>query len=221
MVLDLLAFPHKAAVNRQITKKKLFEWIQANTTIKNLFAAQVERIIWAYKLSPETVNLSSKESIEEIQVFELFLKGSELNNELLKTIDKAIPSPIFFVIYDDQSIQYRAAYKRVSDADSTKWVVGEYFESAWITKRYQKSDLPQALDLKSLYHSLLQALIPLTKRQNESIEQLLTRYQALNQLERKSQQLQKKLHQEKQFNYKVEINAQLRDVKKQIEQLRN
>ncbi|KTD02762.1 DUF4391 domain-containing protein [Fluoribacter gormanii] len=220
-MLDLLAFPDNAAVNKQITKKKLFEWTQANTTIKNLFAAQVERIIWAYKLSPETINLSSKEGIEEIQIFEIFLKGSELNNELLKTIDKAIPSPIFFVIYDDQSIQYRATYKRVSDADSTKWLVGDYFESAWIIKRYQKSDLPQALDLKSLYYSLLQALIPLTKRQDESIEQLLTRYQALNQLERKSEQLQKRLHQEKQFNYKVEINAQLRDVKKQIEQLRD
>ncbi|HAT8124876.1 TPA: DUF4391 family protein, partial [Legionella pneumophila] len=202
-------------------KKKLFEWIQANTTIKNLFAAQVERMIWAYKLSPETTNLSSKDSIEEIQIFEIFLKGSELNNELLKTIDKVIPSPILFVIYDDQSIQYRAAYKRVSDADSTKWVVGDYFESAWIAKRYKKSDLPQALDLKGLYHSLLQELIPLAKRQDESIEQLLTRYQALNQLERKSEQLQKKLHQEKQFNYKVEINAQLRNVKKQIEQLKD
>jgi len=220
-VVDLLNFPQKAAVNRQITKKKLFEWIQTNTAIKNLFAAQVERMIWAYKLSPETTNLSSKEGIDEIQIFEIFLKGSELNNELLKTIDKVIPSPILFVIYVDQSIQYRAAYKRVSDADSTKWVVGDYFESTWMAKRYIKSDLPQALDLKSLYHSLLQELIPLAKRQDESIEQLLTRYQALNQLERKSEQLQKRLHQEKQFNYKVEINAQLRDVKKQIEQLKN
>ncbi|HAT2094455.1 TPA: DUF4391 domain-containing protein [Legionella pneumophila] len=219
-MVDLLTFPDKAAVNRQITKKKLFEWIQTNTTIKNLFTAQVERMIWAYKLSPETTNLSSKDSIEEIQIFEIFLKGSELNNELLKTIDKVIPSPILFVIYDDQRIQYRAAYKRVSDADSTKWVVGDYFESTWMAKRYIKSDLPQALDLKCLYHSLLLELIPLTARQDESIEQLLTRYQNLNLLERKSEQLKKKLQQEKQFKYKVEINAQLRDVKKQIEQLR-
>ena len=76
-------------------------------------------------------------------------------------------------------------------------------------------------DLKNLYHSLLQELIPLTKRQDESIEQLLTRYQTLHQLERKSDQLQKKLQHEKQFKNKVEINAQLRDVKKQIEQLKN
>ncbi|MFO2641175.1 DUF4391 domain-containing protein [Legionella pneumophila serogroup 1] len=220
-MLDLLAFPNKAAVNKQITKKKLFEWIQANTAIKNLFAAQIERMMWAYKLSPETINLSSKDGIEEIQIFEIFLKGGELSNELLKTIDKVIPSPILFVIYDDQSIQYRAAYKRINDADSSKWVTGDYFESTWIAKRYKKSDLPQALDLKSLYHSLLQELIPLTKRQDESIEQLLTRHQTVTQLERKSEQLQKKLHQEKQFNYKVEINAQLRGVKKQIEQLKD
>lgn len=220
-MLDLLAFPDKAAVNRQITKKKLFEWIQANTTIKNLFAAQVERMIWAYKLSPETINLSSKDGIEEIQIFEIFLKGSELDNELLKSIDKAIPSPILFVLYDEQSIQYRAAYKRINDVDSTKWIVGDYFESTWMTKRYTKSDLPKALDLKSLYQLLLQQLIPLSKRQDETIELLLTRYQNLNQLERKSEQLKKKLHQEKQFNYKVEINAQLRDIKKQIKQLKD
>ncbi|HAT7753326.1 TPA: DUF4391 domain-containing protein [Legionella pneumophila] len=218
-MVELLNFPDKAAVNRQITKKKLFEWIQANTAIKNLFTTQVERMIWAYKLSPETINLSSKDGIEEIQIFEIFLKGRELNNELLKTIDKIIPSPILFVIYDEEYIQYRAAYKRISDADSTKWIIGDYFESSWMVKRYKKSDLPQALDLKTLYHSLLQELIPLAKRQDESIEQLLTRYQVLNQLERKLDQLQKKLQQEKQFKYKVEINAQLRDTQKQIKQL--
>lgn len=220
-MLDLLSFPEKAAVYKQITKKKLFEWINANTAIKNLFAAQVERMIWAYKLAPETTNLSSKEGVEEIQIFEIFLKGSELSNELLKTIDKAIPSPILFAIYDENSIQYRAAYKKISDADSAKWVIGDYFESTWMPKRYIKSDLPQALDLKNLYHSLLQELIPLSKRIDESIEQLLIRYQTLDQLQRKSDQLHKKLLQEKQFKYKVEINAQLRDVKKQIEQLRD
>lgn len=219
-MLDLMSFPDKAAVNKQITKKKLFEWINANTATKNLFTAQVERIIWAYKLAPETTNLSSKDGIEEIQVFEIYLKGSELCNELLKTIDKAIPSPILFVIYDDNSIQYRAAYKRISEVDSAKWVIGDYFESKWMPKRFIKSNLPQVLDLKSLYHSLLLELIPLTARQDESIEQLLTRYQNLHLLERKSEQLKKKLQQEKQFKYKVEINAQLRDVKKQIEQLR-
>ncbi|CZG37012.1 Uncharacterised protein [Legionella pneumophila] len=220
-MLDLLSFPDKTAYNRQITKKKLFEKINANTAIKNQFTTQIERITWAYKLSPETTNLSSQDGIEEIQIFEIFLKGSELNNELLKAIDKVIPSPILFVIYDDQSIQYRAAYKRISDGDSTKWVIGDYFESAWMAKRYIKSNLPQALDLKSLYHSLLQELIPLAKRQDESIEQLLTRYQTLNQLERKSEQLHKKLLHEKQFKYKVEINTQLRDIKKQIEQLKD
>ncbi|HHT9690283.1 TPA: DUF4391 domain-containing protein [Legionella pneumophila] len=220
-MLDLMSFPEKAAVNKQITKKKLFEWINANTAIKNLFTTQVERMIWSYKLAPETTNLSSKEGIEEIQIFEIFLKGSELSNELLKTIDKAIPSPILFVIYDENSIQYRAAYKRINDADSAKWVIGDYFESTWMPKRFLKSDLPQAMDLKTLYHSLLQELIPLTKRQDESIEKLLTRYQILHQLERKSDQLQKKLQHEKQFKYKVEINAQLRDVKKQIEQLKD
>lgn len=220
-MLDLLSFPDKAAVNKQITKKKLFEWINANTATKNLFTDQVERMFWAYKLAPETTNLSSKDGIEEIQIFEIFLKASELSNELLKTIDKVIPSPIVFVVYDENSIQYRAAYKRISDADSAKWVIGEYFESPWIPKRFIKSDLPQVLDLKNLYHSMLQELIPLTARQDESIEQLLTRYQNLHLLERKSGQLQKKLQHEKQFKYKVEINAQLRDVKKQIEQLRD
>ncbi|MFO9208631.1 DUF4391 domain-containing protein [Legionella pneumophila serogroup 1] len=178
-------------------------------------------MIWAYKLAPETTNLSSKDGIEEIQIFEIFLKASELSNELLKTIDKVIPSPIVFVVYDEDSIQYRAAYKKINNAAPSKWVIGDYFESKWMPKRYIKSNLPPALDLKNLYHSLLQELIPLIKRQDESIEQLLTRYQTLHQLERKSDQLQKKLQQEKQFKNKVEINAQLRDVKKQIEQLRD
>ena len=167
------------------------------------------------------MNLKEKICQLQIKIFGIYIKDSELSNELLKTIDKAIPSPILFVIYDENSIQYRAAYKRISDVDSAKWVIGDYFESTWMPKRYIKSDLPQALNLKNLYYSLLQELIPLSKRKDESIEQLLIRYQTLHQLERKSDQLHKKMLQEKQFKYKVEINAQLRDVKKQIQQLKD
>ena len=37
--------------------------------MKDLFVAQVEQIVWQYKLAPETINLPATPGVPEIQVF--------------------------------------------------------------------------------------------------------------------------------------------------------
>jgi hypothetical protein len=81
--------------------------------------------------------------------------------------------------------------------------------------------MPLALDLGVLYEQLLQRLIPLTLRKNETLAELVTRVEDLRLKENEVQKITSKLAKEKQFNRKVEINAQLRVMRQELEKLTN
>jgi hypothetical protein len=55
----LFAYPKSAQFGRVIPKSKIYEHAGANTALKDLFVAQVDQIVWKYKLAPETTNLPS------------------------------------------------------------------------------------------------------------------------------------------------------------------
>jgi hypothetical protein len=84
-----------------------------------------------------------------------------------------------------------------------------------------RMEMPLALDLGVLYEQLLQRLIPLPLRQNETLTELVTRVELLRVKENEVQKIRSKLAKEKQFNRKVEINAQLRAIRKDLENLTN
>jgi hypothetical protein len=43
-----------------LAKRKIYEHAAPTSKVKELFVAQVEKITWAYKLSPATINLSRR-----------------------------------------------------------------------------------------------------------------------------------------------------------------
>lgn len=50
-------FPKKAAYGKVIPKNKIYAYTNPRTRIKELFVRDVDKIIWSYKLSPQTLNL--------------------------------------------------------------------------------------------------------------------------------------------------------------------
>ncbi|MFC1509799.1 DUF4391 domain-containing protein [Candidatus Omnitrophota bacterium] len=138
---------------------------------------------------------------------------------MLQAIDKAIPSPILFVLSFENKIRYAAAYKRQSESDKSKWVVSSYFETKWMPDDIKRIPLPVVLDLGSLYHTILRGIIPLNARQKETIDELVSRVELLRMKEREAAKIEARLKKEKQFNRKVEINAEHRELMNEIEEL--
>ena len=77
----LFLYPAQARFGQVVPKQKIYAHSGANTRLKNLFVAQVEQIVWQYKLAPETLNLPARPGVTEIQVFRVVLKGPELSVE--------------------------------------------------------------------------------------------------------------------------------------------
>jgi hypothetical protein len=214
-----ISYPKQAAFGRVLPKNKIYEHSGALPAVREMFVRQVEQIVWQYKLAPETINLAPKPGVPELQIFAIQLKTPALNHEVLRCIDGAIQFPIIFELTFEDKTQEVAAFKRPSESDSNRWVVSDYFSTQWMPTGSLRVAMPLALDLGGLYEQLLRRLISLPLRSNENLAELVNRVQLVRLKEIEIQKIKSKLVKEKQFNRKVELNAQLRSIRQEIDNL--
>lgn len=215
-----ISYPKQAAFGRVLPKNKIYEHSGANTRLKDLFVEQVEQIIWQYKLAPETTNLPAKPGVPEIQVFAIQLKTPELHLDVLRCIDGAVQFPIVFELSFDGRTQVIAAHKRPNETDGSRWVLSDYFGTAWLSRDIERAAMPLALDLGGLYEQMLHRLIPTPARPQESLADFVARVELVAAKQREIEKTASKLAKQMQFNRKVEINATLRQLKNELEELR-
>ncbi|MBQ0762091.1 DUF4391 domain-containing protein [Marinobacter psychrophilus] len=247
--MTLFAWPKKAAFERVVPKSKIYEYGAVGGALKERFVQQVEQITWAYKLAPETLNLPATKTVTEIQVFRVALKGAELDRGVLKAIDRAIPFPLIFELIQGTRIKVAAAYKQSSrsqkgEDDSSRWRIGNYFETCWLPEHTTRQPLPVALDMSSLYEQLLGPLVQngITRVKEQSsvaearespaaiysvtatseqparvtLEQRIELAEAMAAQLKEIEQVKARLGREKQFNKRVAINAELRGAKQKL-----
>jgi len=212
-------YPKQAVFGRTLPKNKIYEHSGANTRLKDLFVEQVEQIVWQYKLAPETINLPARPGVPELQIFSIQLKTSELNLDVLRCIDGAVQFPIIFELSFNGRTKVIAAYKRPNESDASRWVMSDYFMTAWLPSDCERAAMPLALDLGGLYEQMLHRLIPTPARPRESLADLVVRVELVEAKLREVEKAASRLAKEKQFNRKVEINAHLRQLKKELEEL--
>ena len=115
-MIALFRWPEAGRVGRVIPKERLYAEAGVTNAVRQRFVEEVQRVRWAYKLGEESIRLAGTETVFEIQVFEIDLKGSTLDNSVLAAIDRAIPSPIIFELRRDDGLWAEqataATYKR-------------------------------------------------------------------------------------------------------------
>lgn len=215
----MFAYPKQAEFNRVVPKSKIYAHARATKRVKELFVSEVAEILWKYKLSPETTNLPAKHGITEIEVFEIALKTPEIDEAVIQAIDRAIPFPLLYQLTHGDQIRFAASFKRPSDSDSSKWVLGACFQTHPQSIEIKRPPLPIALDLAGLYEEIVRRHIPLPCRSGESLSEQVARYLAIKAKLRERRQLEGRLSQEKQFNRKVELNSELRALNAEVTSL--
>ena len=237
--MTLYDWPRAAAFGRVIPKNKIYEHAGANTALKDLFVREVDQIVWSHKLAPETVNLAATKQVAEIQVFRVSARTATLDNDVLRAIDKAIPFPLIFEVAHGGRVRLTAAYKRPSEADSARWVVGDYFLGDWLSEDAPRAPLPVALNMGALYERLLEPLVagqtsrlvpgmgeapqtpftPAEAGRPLSLEERIAQAEAIKAQKREVERITARLGRERQFNKRVAINAELRAAKQELERL--
>ena len=215
-------YPIKAKFGRKIPKTKFYENSSLSTKLKNKFVSQIDRIIWQYKLAPETINLNATDTVPEIQIFDVILKTNEIDQELLEVIDKAVNFPIIFQIYKNKRVKIKAAYKRPSESAKNKWVVESYFESGWLDKDISKDPIPQSLNLEKLYEKIVNSLMPseiVNRGTQKTIEEQVGIINKIELIKKDLDKLNSKYKKERQHNRQFEINKQIKLKQLELNQL--
>tara|TARA_R110002073_G_scaffold102146_1_gene232003 strand:+ start:1383 stop:2123 length:741 start_codon:yes stop_codon:yes gene_type:complete len=226
----LFYYPDCAKLERVVPKNRIVVAGMPSRRVRDKLTAQVARITWQYKLAPETMNLQGSKAVPEIQIFRLALKPAGVTDALpvdvLRCIDRAISFPLIFELTTSredgasrENILVAAAYKRPSETGANKWVIGDYFATDWLPADTPRESLPVALDFPRLYEKILQRLIPISIRAGESMTSLMERHKRIAGIQRECLRLEVRVRCEKQFNRKVELNRQLRELKSELDAL--
>lgn len=218
MTYTLYRWPARGRVNRNVHKERLYAEAHASAKLKQAFVDDVQRIRWAYKLGEESVRLAPAKPVDEFQVFEIELKGTELTDAVLKAIDVAIPSPIVFELTRSSGEVQIAAARKEPGLRGPK--MSSYFRSAWLPGSMDRRDLPQALDLLGLYEAILASVLCVDGRPGEELSGAIDRMARTGQLEREIEILTRRLHTEPQLNRKLEIRRNLKTKQAELEDLK-
>ena len=219
----MLGLPKSTEFNRFIPKQKFYKDLYTHTSIpsktKNYFVKQIKSITWENKIDPTTMNISKGSFVEEIEVFRVELYDYEIDDSVLYIIDENIPYHILFVFEYNSKRKYSLSYKEIS-RESETINIHKIFQSDWIS---EEEDLFKfsGISLDNMYENLLNRISDneLDKFSGDTLKERVLNNIEYEKIQKQVNNLSKKIRNEKQFNRQVELNSELKELKKKISSL--
>lgn len=216
----MIGLPKSTEFNRRIPKQKFYENISVSPTLKRVFIDQIKVIYWRNKVATTTMNLAAGDTVTELEVFEIKLNGQQLDESVLRQIDKEIPYHILFLLEYDGKYQAWTAYKEAAASGSNAFKVGTYYHTDWLPE----DELPlkvEGLSIDKVYENFVWQIAGDALRseegKTESLKESVERDNRRQELEKQIAALQTKVRKEKQLNKQVQLNAELKKLKKELE----
>lgn len=217
----MLGLPKATEFNRRIPKAKFYENINITTSIKRLFVDQIKNIYWRNKIASTTTNLIDGKYVTEIEVFEINLNSSQVDIDLLKSIDSVIPYHILYILKCNGKYQAWIGYKETTDIEKKISKVDRYYHTNWLEETELIVKL-EGLNLDDVYENLVRQIAG-DKLQHdnstESLKQSVERDKEIETLQKQINILQGKIRKEKQLNKQIEMNTKLKKLKSTLEKI--
>lgn len=214
----MLDLPKNTVFGKRIPKQKFYDNLSVTTQLKRVFVEQINLITWQYKIAPTTINISEGESVKEIEVIAIRLDQRELDKRVLPLIDKEIPYHILFLLEYGGEVQAWVGYKEQAKYSAFK--PGTYYHTDWLPP--EALDLRiEGLDLDKVYENLIRQIAGerLGGDADEGIKETVSRDERRLKLTKEIAILEKKVKNEKQFNRQVELNGELKQLHKELEEV--
>ncbi len=216
----MIGLPKSTEFNRRIPKQKFYENISVSPTLKRVFIDQIKVIYWRNKVASTTMNLAPGDTVTELEVFEIRLNGQQLDESVLRQIDKEIPYHILFLLECDGKYQAWTAYKEAAASGGNAFKVGTYYHTDWMPE----AELPLKVDglsVDKVYENFVRQIagdvLRAEEGKSESLKESVERDNRRQELEKQIAALQTKVRKEKQLNKQVQLNAELKKLKKELE----
>lgn len=211
----MLNLPASTTFNRRIPKQKFYEELPLTPAMRRVFVEQIHAIWWRSKIAPATANLASGRAVTEIEAFELQLVQPSLDEGVLRVIDKRIPYPIVYLLTCGGQCQAWIGYQPARQGGARV-----YYHTAWQPQEDLNLEL-RGLDTDAAYENFVRQIAGgvLDAPPSEPLQQSIARDQRRRALEKQIAALQNKIRGEKQLNQQVELNGELKRLRKELEEI--
>lgn len=213
----MFGFPASTEFGKRIPKQKFYENIDITPTLKRVFVEQIRLIYWRNKLATTTLNLAAGDAVKEIEVFEVLLNAPQLDEAVLRQIDREIPYHILFILTYDGKAQAWIGYKEAAASGSNAFKVSRYYHTDWVPEDELRFRV-DGLNMDAVYESLVRQIAgdALQVDAGESLQDSVEQDEKRRRLEKQIAALEVKMRREKQLNRQMEINAELKKLKKEL-----
>lgn len=217
----MLGLPKTTEFNKRIPKQKFYENMDISPALKKIFVEQVKTIYWKNKIAPTTTNLASGNDVTELEVFEIRLNTKILDDALLRQIDREIPYHILFLLEYQGNYQAWIGYKEAALSGTKAFKVNGYYHTDW----FELENLPlkmEGFNVDEVYENFVRQVAGdklKTDTNDESLKEAVARDEQKQALQKKMALLQAKIRKEKQLNKQMQLNAELKKLKRELEVL--
>ena len=213
----MIKFPVSTQVRKNVPKNVFYKHLEVSTAMKRIFVNDVERISWAYKFAPSTLNVIDGKTVHEITVFEVFMKVMECPTEMFVFIDKNIPRHTIFILNNGDRSSIVINYKEaVLGSNSQPYKVTKTYHTEW--KKTDDVNLKlDGLSMDTIYESFVRQI---AGNQISEISGTLKEDIQISQeqetLKKEIAALKKRVADERQPQKKFELHKQLKELEKRL-----
>lgn len=217
----MIGLPKTTEFNKRIPKQKFYENINISPALKKIFVEQVKNIYWKNKIASSTTNLDVGTCVTELEVFEVQLNKPVLDDNLLRQIDNEIPYHILFLLEYQGKYQAWIGYKEAAAYGNNAFKVNGYYHTEWLLE----DELPlriEGLNVDAVYENFVRQIAGdklKTEAAGESLKESVARDEQRQVLQKQIATLKAKIRKEKQLNKQMQINNELKKLKKELEDM--
>ena len=217
----MLGLPKTTEFNKRIPKQKFYENMDISPALKKVFVEQVKIIYWKNKIAASTTNLAAGSEVTELEVFEIRLNSPVLDDGLLRQIDREIPYHILFLLEYEGKYQARIGYKEAAASGSKAFKVNGYYYTEW----FVEDELPlkmEGLNIDVVYENFVRQIAGdklSTEKTGESLKESVEREEQRQTVQKRIEALKAKIKKEKQLNKQMEMNNELKKLKRELEEI--
>lgn len=215
----MLVLPRSTEFNKRIPKQKFYEHLAGTAALKRIFAEQIKTVYWRNKIAVTTMNIAAGIAVTEIEVFEIRLNQSQIDENVLRQIDQVIPYHILFLLEYEGKYKVAIGYKEAAAPGSKVFAVMRYYHTDWLPLDEMPVKL-EGLNIDAIYENFVRqvAADQLQINDKDSIKHTIEKEEKRRRLKKQMAALQNKIRKEKQLNRQIKLNEELKKILKMLEE---
>ena len=199
----MFGLPISTERKKQLPKKAIFAKFDLKPSQRESFDANIARIDIVAVISATTVPaLSEGTEIKEFYVLAVQMKRKEYDPKNIALLTKLIPQRMVFALQFEEQTQFAIYHTKL-------------ISSVW--KATEEATLPlSGLNLDTVWENIVTHIGEIEVTEGNTLAEQIKVEDIRSKLKAQIASLTQKLNKEKQFNRQMEINAEIKSLKKQL-----